>query len=166
MAAFYIFDAPVGPIGILEDGCAVTGVWFGSNPPPDAERKETEISRCAALQLREYFAGKRRVFTVPLAPAGTPFQRCVWSRLLTIPYGETRSYGDVARGIGNTRACRAVGMANHRNPVPIFIPCHRVVGADGSLTGYGGGIRIKETLLRLEGIPVTDGKIGKGSTSC
>jgi methylated-DNA-[protein]-cysteine S-methyltransferase len=145
----------------------VTGLYFGrERPPAGASAEETELLRNAARQLREYLAGKRRIFELPLAPEGTPFQRSVWDGLLAIPYGETRSYGEIARSVGNPRACRAVGMANNRNPIPVFIPCHRVVGSDGSLVGYGGGLDIKERLLRLEGIPVGGGRIGKGGAQC
>ena len=104
----------------------------------------------AARQLQEYFAGCRREFSLPLAPRGTEFQRQVWYALEGIPYGETRTYGEIARAIGKPKACRAVGMANHRNPLSILVPCHRVVGADGSLTGYGGGLEAKQFLLELE----------------
>lgn len=112
--------------------------------------KETPLLREAKRQLREYFAGSRSRFDLPLAPAGTLFQRRVWEELQKIPYGETISYGTLAARIGNPKAGRAVGMANHRNPIAIIIPCHRVIGADGSLTGYGGGLPLKEKLLALE----------------
>ena len=104
----------------------------------------------AERQLREYFLGQWKRFALPLAPAGTEFQRRVWSALADIPYGTTCTYGELAAQIGNPRACRAVGMANNRNPLPIFIPCHRVVGTGGNLTGYAGGLAIKATLLELE----------------
>ncbi|MCX5780062.1 MAG: methylated-DNA--[protein]-cysteine S-methyltransferase, partial [Firmicutes bacterium] len=109
-----------------------------------------------------YMAGELTVFTLPLAPAGTDFQRLVWNYLGTIPYGETCSYQAIAQRVGNKNACRAVGQANHRNPIPIFIPCHRVLGADGRLTGYGGGLDIKASLLDLEKRPAA---ISKGPTS-
>ena len=108
----------------------------------------TETTR----QLTEYFAGQRQTFTLPLAATGTPFQQRVWAALRAIPYGQTRSYGQIAAAVGNPKACRAVGMANNRNPIMIIVPCHRVIGADGSLVGYAGGVHIKEYLLRLEGI--------------
>ena len=101
-------------------------------------------------ELREYFAGTRRAFTLPLAPAGTPFQQEVWAALREIPYGETRTYGQIAARIGRPKACRAVGMANNRNPIGIVVPCHRVVGASGALVGYAAGLAVKESLLRLE----------------
>ena len=102
------------------------------------------------MQLSEYFAGARREFDLPLRLRGTQFQLAVWNALRAIPYGETRSYADIAAAVGNEKACRAVGMANHRNPVSIIVPCHRVIGKGGSLTGYGGGIDKKEFLLSLE----------------
>ena len=100
--------------------------------------------------MREYFEGEREIFTIPLAPKGTPFQQRVWAALREIPYGATRSYKELAIAVGNEKACRAVGMANNRNPLPIFIPCHRVVGSDGKLVGYAGGLDVKKHLLELE----------------
>jgi methylated-DNA-[protein]-cysteine S-methyltransferase len=116
-------------------------------------RRDPEAPPLPALrrQLAEYFAGRRRLFELPLAPAGTDFERRVWQELTAIPYGETRSYAEVAAAIGRPTACRAVGRANGRNPISIVIPCHRVIGSDGSLTGYGGGLPIKRFLLHLEG---------------
>ena len=108
----------------------------------------------AEAQLREYFAGARRTFDLPLAPHGTAFQQRVWAALRAIPYGETCTYGELAAAIGSPNASRAVGMANHRNPIPIIIPCHRVIGANGTLTGYAGGLEIKRKLLALEGITI------------
>lgn len=108
------------------------------------------LLRQAVRELEEYFAGTRRSFTLPLAPAGTPFQQAVWNALRTIPYGETRSYGQIAAQIGRPKACRAVGMANNRNPIAIVVPCHRVVGSTGALVGYAGGLSVKERLLTLE----------------
>ena len=105
----------------------------------------------AKAQLSEYFAGTRQEFTLPLSPKGTPFQQKVWAALQTIPYGQTRSYGEIARQIGSPKAARAVGMANHHNPIAILIPCHRVVGQNGALTGYAGGLERKKALLQLEG---------------
>ena len=101
-------------------------------------------------ELREYFDGKRREFDLPLAPEGTDFQKRVWEELCKIPYGETRSYGEIAAALGNTRAARAVGLANNKNPIPIIVPCHRVIGADGALVGYAGGVEAKDFLLKLE----------------
>jgi O-6-methylguanine DNA methyltransferase len=110
-----------------------------------------EFNREAAAQLAAYFAGQRRAFDLTLDLRGTPFQKRVWEELAKIPYGETRSYQDIAIRVGNAKACRAVGMANHANPLPIIIPCHRVIGKHGSLIGYGGGLDLKSKLLRLEG---------------
>ncbi|MDF2617091.1 MAG: Methylated-DNA--protein-cysteine methyltransferase [Sedimentibacter sp.] len=115
-----------------------------------AEMNETNLLRNAALQLNEYLEGKRNSFDLPLNPKGTEFQKKVWAALCDIPYGETRSYKQIAESVGNPKACRAVGMANNKNPIMIFIPCHRVVGSDGSLTGYAGGLDMKEKLLSLE----------------
>ncbi len=144
-----LLDSPLGPLTLRSDGECVTALRFGIH-------QETSPLPCpvlarAARELAEYFAGERRHFTVPLAPGGTLFQRQVWDALAAIPYGETRTYAQIAAAVGRPRACRAVGMANHRNPLPIFIPCHRVVGRDGSLTGYAGGLDRKIFLLRLEG---------------
>jgi methylated-DNA-[protein]-cysteine S-methyltransferase len=112
--------------------------------------KETLLLKQGALELQEYLAGKRRRFDLPLLPRGTDFQQKVWGALLTIPYGAVCSYKDIAIAIGNEKACRAVGGANNKNPIAIMIPCHRVIGADGRLVGYAGGLGIKEQLLKLE----------------
>lgn len=111
---------------------------------------DTALLLMAKKQLDEYFAGKRKIFTLPLKPKGTTFQEKVWKALLDIPYGETRSYKEVAVQAGNGKACRAVGMSNNRNPIMILIPCHRVIGANGAMVGYGAGISVKEYLLNLE----------------
>ncbi len=115
-----------------------------------AEQKNTPLIALAKSQLEEYFQGARKTFDLPLQPAGTPFQKKVWDALCTIPYGETRSYKEIALQIHNPRGCRAVGMANNRNPIMIVIPCHRVIGSNGSLVGYAGGLDIKEWLLQHE----------------
>ncbi len=114
------------------------------------EKPETDLLQKAGNQLIEYFQGKRKVFDLPLKPSGTEFQKKVWKALCSIPYGQTRSYGEIAEQIGNPRACRAIGGANNKNPVMIFIPCHRVIGADGSLVGFGGGLYAKKYMLDLE----------------
>lgn len=143
-----LYQSPVGPLTLSGTPEAVTALDFddtrrnGNNASPLLEQ--------AVRELEEYFAGTRRAFTVPLSPAGTAFQKQVWAALEEIPYGETASYGDIAARIGNPKACRAVGGANHRNPIPILIPCHRVIGSAGQLTGYGGGLEIKTALLALE----------------
>ena len=138
--------SPVGPLTLSEHDGALVGIAFRD----DAACDRTPLLDEAARQLAEYFEGRRRDFTLPLAPAGTPFQREVWAALREIPYGETRSYKDIACAVGRPLACRAVGMANTRNPLPIVIPCHRVVGASGALTGYAGGLEVKSKLLALE----------------
>jgi methylated-DNA-[protein]-cysteine S-methyltransferase len=135
----------------MAEGGAIVAVSFGRNKQTGQNSiGEDALLNRAVCQLDEYFAGRRQCFDLPLAPAGTPFQQTVWKALQQIPYGETCSYGDIARRIGKPRAGRAVGGANHQNPIPVIIPCHRVIGADGSLTGYGGGLTIKEKLLKLE----------------
>lgn len=153
----YTFDTPIGRMSVCEKEngiCAVTmrekSVWGLDKKLSGAEEQPTELLWKAEQELQEYFAGNRKAFDLPLHLEGTPFQLKVWNMLLTIPYGETRSYKEIARLTGNEKACRAVGMANNRNPVMILVPCHRVVGADGSLVGYGGGLPLKEKLLELE----------------
>ncbi len=146
----YSCDTPFGRLYLAADENGLTNTGF-SAPLEALPEKELPIFRAACQQLSEYFAGLRKVFHLPLAPQGTPFQKKVWSALLDIPYGNTTSYQDIARTVGNEKACRAVGMANNKNPIGIIIPCHRVVGKNGRLTGYAGGLDIKEKLLRLEG---------------
>ena len=113
---------------------------------------ETPLLERGRAELEEYFQGKRQEFDLPLAPNGTPFQQKVWSELAKVPYGTVVTYGELAARVGSPKACRAVGQANHNNPLPIFLPCHRVVGAKGALTGYAGGLELKQWLLRLEGV--------------
>lgn len=144
----YHYSLPIGMICIEEDNGAVTGLRMDESV--SEEEQETPLIRKTYEQLTEYFCGKRREFDVPLSLKGTAFQEKVWQALRQIPYGETRTYGEIACRIGNPKACRAVGGANHNNPVMILVPCHRVVGADGSLTGFGGGIQVKKYLLDLE----------------
>lgn len=141
---------PIGPLTLQADEAAVTAIRFGAGGAQDA----SPLLDAAEAQLREYFAGARRTFDLPLAPHGTAFQQRVWTALRAIPYGETRTYGELAAAIGSPNASRAVGMANHRNPISIVIPCHRVIGANGTLTGYAGGLEIKQKLLALEGINI------------
>ena len=153
MKSVFFYDYPVGWIGIAEDNGVISRVGFRDNSKKDFNgyaAAETPLIKKAAAQLAEYFTGKRTKFDLPLAPVGTEFQLSVWRALQTIPFAETRSYGDIAALIGNPKACRAVGMANNRNPIAIIIPCHRVIGRDGSLTGYGGGLDVKQYLLDLE----------------
>ena len=148
-------ESPIGKLLIAGDQESVRQINFAKNGKPSKPEPEwQESSRGpvaqAARQLREYFAGSRTDFDLPLSPQGTEFQRQVWRRLQEIPYGETISYGQLANQIGNPKASRAVGLANGSNPIPIVIPCHRVIGSNGKLTGYGGGLPIKEKLLALE----------------
>jgi methylated-DNA-[protein]-cysteine S-methyltransferase len=152
---YRFIESPLGPVLLAGRGETVTWLGFPRpvedwRAPPDWQENPRSL-REAARQLEDYFAGQRRDFELDLAPDGTPFQRRVWQALETIPYGETWSYGELARTIGKPSASRAVGAANGRNPISIFIPCHRVIGADGSLTGYGWGTDIKARLLALEG---------------
>jgi methylated-DNA-[protein]-cysteine S-methyltransferase len=152
--AYAHVDSPMGALLVAGDDSGLTLINFqrGTHPvaPGEAWRLDERFLAEAIGQLRAYFAGELRTFRLRLAPAGTPFQESVWKSLLTIPYGTTISYGELARRTGTRRASRAVGAANGRNPLPIVIPCHRVIGADGTLTGYGGGLPIKEALLALE----------------
>lgn len=150
MKTILFVQTDLGPVGIAEENGAVTDLFFRGEAAPAAVAGETPLLREAARQIEEYLAGERTRFELPLAPAGTPFQKRVWEALQAIPYGETRSYQAVAESIGQPKACRAVGLANNRNPISIVIPCHRVIGKDGSLVGYGGGLAIKERLLRME----------------
>ena len=148
-------ESPVGRLRLIESGESLVGIWFESGR--DAARNPaTMLNKPSGLlvrvrcQLEEYFAGLRREFDLPLSPAGTDFQLRVWRRLIQIPYGETTTYGALAADLGNPNASRAVGLANGSNPIPIVIPCHRVIGADGTLTGFGGGLPVKSALLELE----------------
>jgi methylated-DNA-[protein]-cysteine S-methyltransferase len=147
-------DSPAGPLLLAGDEAGLRFLEFrrGRRPvePADDWRENRRPFREALAQLDAYFAGRLRRFELPLAPQGTPFQLRVWEALLEIPYGETRSYGELARRIGSPDAPRAVGLANGRNPIAIVIPCHRVIGANGQLTGYGGGLALKRRLLSLE----------------
>lgn len=146
----HIYAFPFARMLIAEEAGALVRVDFADVLSAGSIDRETPLLREAARQLNEYFAGRRRVFDLPLRPAGTPFQQKVWQALQTIPYGQTRSYQEIAGQIGNLKACRAVGYANHNNPIAIIIPCHRVIGKSGRLTGYAGGLELKERLLRLE----------------
>lgn len=149
MKNVFVFQTKIGLVAIEDNGTEITDVNVISENH-SIEVNETSLLKNAALQLNEYLEGKRNSFDLPLNPNGTEFQKKVWAALCDIPYGETRSYKQIAEYIGNPKACRAVGMANNKNPIMIFIPCHRVVGSDGSLTGYAGGLDMKEKLLSLE----------------
>ncbi|AIF52540.1 methylated-DNA--[protein]-cysteine S-methyltransferase [Pelosinus sp. UFO1] len=151
MKSIFFYQTTIGKIGIMEDGKAITNVFLKEdNVLQDATVKETSLIKEASQQLNDYLARKRRSFALPLAPEGTEFQQKVWKALQDIPCGEIRSYGEVAKRIGQPNAARAVGMANNKNPILIFIPCHRVVGANGKLVGYAAGLNVKEHLLKLE----------------
>lgn len=143
-------DSPVGPLLLTSDGASLTRLLFGGEPDPSWSTEPCALLDHAVEQLREYFAGERTDFDLPVEPAGTPFQLRVWQALRTIPYAETINYAQLASLVGNAKASRAVGLANGRNPISIVVPCHRVIGANGSLTGYGGGLDRKRTLLDLE----------------
>jgi methylated-DNA-[protein]-cysteine S-methyltransferase len=151
-----VTDSPLGPLTLIASGGALTGVYMNGRTPASAdaagaaEDADAAVLDEAVRQLSEYFGGQRQSFDLPLALEGTAFQRRVWDALLGIGYGQTVSYGELADEIGQPTAARAVGLANGRNPVSIIVPCHRVVGADGSLTGYGGGLDNKQRLLELE----------------
>ncbi len=151
---FTIVDSPIGPLTLVARGGRLTNLVMhdqahGIDPPPDS-RRDTAAFADVVDQLEQYFAGERTDFDVPLDLAGTEFQCRVWAQLRAIPYGETISYGELARRVGNPRASRAVGLANGRNPVAVIVPCHRVIAADGGLGGYGGGPARKTHLLELE----------------
>lgn len=145
----------IGDVRIVERGQHIVQLDLGGKAPyeplADVADQATPLLLRAFAQLEEYLARLRKNFDLPLAPAGTPFQRKVWDALVQIPYGQTRSYRQIAEAVNSPKGFRAVGMANNRNPIAVFIPCHRVIGADGSMVGYGGGLDIKEHLLRLEG---------------
>jgi methylated-DNA-[protein]-cysteine S-methyltransferase len=147
--------SPIGRLRLIARGDELTGIWFEHGR--DARKGDASLVPGASAvleraksQLGEYFRGERREFDLPLAPSGTEFQRRVWQRLLGIEYGTTTTYGALAHELGNANASRAVGLANGSNPIPIVIPCHRVIGANGALTGFGGGLPIKSALLELE----------------
>ena len=143
------FTSPIGLLTLHAAKGSLTGVWMEDEDLPE-HRDDTPPLAQARCQLEAYFAGELREFDLPLAPQGTSFQLRVWEELRAIPYGETISYGELARRVGDPGAARAAGLANGRNPLPVLVPCHRVIGADGSLTGFGGGLDRKRALLELE----------------
>lgn len=154
---FYVKETGLGKIGIEVAEGAITRVCLNPDALVNENKKDGEalaespfLIKEAFLQLDEYLNGRRREFTLPLEPAGTEFMRRVWEELRRIPFGKTVSYKDIARAVGNEKACRAAGMANNRNPIALFIPCHRVIGANGALVGYAGGLEMKRRLLDLE----------------
>ncbi|MGK2913311.1 MAG: methylated-DNA--[protein]-cysteine S-methyltransferase [Porticoccaceae bacterium] len=151
MRCFDILPSPVGELTICADDNGITAVAFaGDVAVVDDQPNPNHHVHAAIGQLRDYFEGRRRDFDLPLNPAGTVFQQAVWRALCAVPYGDTASYGDIAAAVGNPKGSRAVGLANGRNPIAIVIPCHRIIGRDGSLTGYGGGLDRKRWLLAHE----------------
>lgn len=142
-------NSPCGVVEVTASEKGITAIRFTESD--DIAETPSAMTSQACAQLQEYFAGKRTTFDLPLAASGTTFQQQVWQALLTIPYGKTCSYGDIARAIGNPKGVRAVGLANGKNPLAIVVPCHRVIGANGKLTGYAGGLNRKQQLLALEG---------------
>lgn len=152
MSVPFVLQSPIGMLSLFCNGSAITKISLSETEHfPGYTEQVPDCIKDAAAQLTDYFFGRLQTFRFPMAPGGTPFQQQVWNALCKIPYGQTRSYGEIARSIGKPGAARAVGMANHCNPILIAIPCHRVIGTDGSLTGYGAGLKNKEFLLTLEG---------------
>ena len=158
MKYVYHYDSPTGRIYIAESDGAITDLVF--RPVEGAAEQETPLISRAIEMLREYFDGTRQDFDLPLRPLGTDFQQKAWAALLEIPYGQTRTYKEQAIAVGNEKACRAVGAANGKNPISIFIPCHRVIGSNKTLTGYGGGLDVKKALLELEEKHSASGGLG------
>lgn len=149
---FQIYETELFSLTIAGNETAITHILFGKKTDFFGIRQETELIKEAYRQITEYLAGRLKSFDLPLAPQGTEFQKRIWNVLTSIPYGHTLSYGEVAALAGSPKACRAVGMASHNNPIVLVIPCHRVIGKNGSLTGFGGGLDVKEKLLKLEGL--------------
>ena len=147
---YKIYETIIGKILIEEEEDKISRIEIVKKEYDKKHQKETEMIKKTHEELEEYFKGNRKVFDIPLKIEGTEFQRKVWNALLEIPYGETRTYLDIAKQIGNSKACRAVGMANHNNKIMILIPCHRVIGSNKKLVGYAGGIDVKEKLLEIE----------------
>lgn len=154
MMSYCILESPVGNILIAGDNSGLKLINFQDGPNAQALhqkwKEDRQFFQTVIQQFNAYFSGRLILFTLPLAPEGTPFQKKVWNALRKIPYGKTASYGDIARGVGNPKASRAVGAANAQNPLSIIVPCHRVIGQSGDLVGYGGGLPIKESLLAHE----------------
>lgn len=151
MKNLFFYDTAIGKIGIADDGNVITNIYFENEAGANkAQINETPLIKETGKQLIEYFEGNRKSFDLKIEPIGTEFQKKVWQALREIPYGETRTYKEIAITVGNEKACRAVGMANNKNPISIIVPCHRVIGSNGKLVGYAGGMDIKEYLLNLE----------------
>jgi methylated-DNA-[protein]-cysteine S-methyltransferase len=158
----HTLDSPIGPLTVVVNGAgALTHILFAHQAPPAGVAWDADRCAAAATQLREYFAGERTDFDLPLAPAGSEFQRRVWDALRRLGHGEVVDYGGLGARIGRAGAARAVGRANATNPIPIVIPCHRVIGANGTLTGYAGGLDAKLALLQLEGCDVRNGRVAR-----
>lgn len=151
MTHYYTYDTILGSVTFVEENGALVVITTSPYQPKEEIYQETPVIKEAFRQLSEYFSGNRKTFNLPLLLKGTDFQKQVWQALLKIPFGETRSYKQIAEAIGNPKAVRAVGMANNKNPLLIVVPCHRVIGANGKLVGYAVGLDKKEYLLRLEG---------------
>jgi methylated-DNA-[protein]-cysteine S-methyltransferase len=154
--AYTLHPSPVGDLLLTAGESGLTGLYMRDSPagPPRSWVRDDALFGVATAQLDEYFAGRRTAFDLRIAPAGTPFELRVWDELRRIPYGETTTYGELAQRLGHPGAARAVGRANGRNPISIVVPCHRVIGASGALTGYAGGLERKRALLTLEGAGV------------
>jgi methylated-DNA-[protein]-cysteine S-methyltransferase len=152
MTKHFLLDSPIGTLTLVKTDGVLSGLYMGTDADRSARLRAYADSgfEDVVQELEEYFKRERTVFTIPIAPVGTPFQQRVWTELRTIPYGETRSYRQLADAIGNRSAMRAVGAANGRNPISIIVPCHRVIGSNGTLVGYGGGLERKRFLLELE----------------
>lgn len=154
MKRYRIYSSPIGNLLLSGDGTFLEQLLLPNRTAtltiPEDWREDIDGFPEVTKQLDEYFSGTRKTFSLPLNPLGTPFQKSVWAELQNIPYGATAHYGEIASRINNPKACRAVGLANGRNPIPIIIPCHRIIGKDGSLTGFGGGLELKKKLLELE----------------
>ena len=153
MKNIFFYDTILGKVGIVDDGSAITNLYINKDGVDENMiLAETKLIKKAFTQLDEYLSKKRMYFDIPLSPCGTTFMKSVWDELCHIKYGETCTYGEIAKNIGNPKGARAVGLANNRNPIPIFIPCHRVIGKNGKLVGYSGGLDIKKKLLDLENL--------------
>jgi len=147
----WFYHTIIGKIGIAETSGGITNVYFEKDTlPQNLTEEETPLLVEASQQLNKYLMGNLEQFTLPLSPVGTPFMKLVWGLLCDIPYGETATYKEIAIKTGNGKASRAIGLANNRNPIPVFIPCHRVIGSNGTLTGYRGGLGVKKILLDIE----------------
>ena len=156
MRKYCYYQSPIGKLLLLGDEGALEELHFPNSQQqkqiPEDWQYDEACFKNVLQQLAEYFAGKRQTFELEMAAKGTAFQKRVWQELQKIPFGQTASYGEIAERIGNSKASRAIGMANGKNPIPIIVPCHRVIGKDGSLTGFGGGLDVKRQLLKLEKI--------------